>query len=155
MDIGEGSTRTILNQLKDRGLVEPSPAGHSLTKAGRSKLREKTKRLVSIDAGDLTVGKKDVAVLVLGAGSEVRLGIKERDEAIKAGAKGATVLIFRDGRLQLPGVSKEIDEKVASEIKSELDPSEGDVIIIGSGETEKEAERGALAGARYISKATS
>ncbi|KXA93461.1 hypothetical protein AKJ65_06290 [candidate division MSBL1 archaeon SCGC-AAA259E19] len=150
LGLGEGSTRTILDQLKDMGLAESTPAGHSLTEAGRKKMEEKSKRLLSLEAGDLTVGEKDVMTLVQQAGSKVHLGVRQRDEAIKAGAQGATVLIFRDGELQLPGVAREIDEKVASIIESEMEPFDEDVIIIGSGETEKEAERAALAAAKSL-----
>lgn len=149
LGIGEGSVRTILDHLKKEGLISSSKGGHSLTEKGKSLLGE-PQPLVPVAAGDLAIGKVSVATIVRGAADRVKRGIEQRDEAIKVGADGATVLIFRGGKLRLLGgfaaIKKEISEKL---IKS-LQPREGDVVIIGAGKDLLTAEAGARAAARTL-----
>ncbi|KXB03525.1 hypothetical protein AKJ48_03800, partial [candidate division MSBL1 archaeon SCGC-AAA261O19] len=98
--VGEGSMRTILNRLKDDKLVASTPQGHILTKKGKQEFKRKPRKFLTLDAGDLTVGEVDVATIVRKASEKVKLGIRQRDEAIKAGADGATVLVFSDERFK-------------------------------------------------------
>lgn len=150
LGVGEGSARTILKRLKERELITSTPRGHILTRRGREELEAEERKIVRINAGPLTVGKVDVATIVKNASGKVRFGVEQRDEAIKAGAKGATVLIFEDSKLQLPDRSRKIDEGIDRAIKEFLKPERGDVIVIGSGSDEKEAERGAFAAAMSL-----
>lgn len=147
--IGEGSVRTVLNQLKKRDLITSSRGGHSLTDKGRRALG-KSLELVKIDASDLTVGGVDVATVVRGAADRVKKGIEQRDEAIKAGAAGATVLIFKNGKLQFPDRFIEVGKKVSETIIKALKPQEGDVIVIGTADDVVSAEAGARAAARTL-----
>ncbi|MGQ9788245.1 MAG: DUF4443 domain-containing protein [Candidatus Hadarchaeaceae archaeon] len=149
LGIGEGSVRTILDHLKKDGLITSSKGGHALTEKGKSLLSE-PQTLIQIDAGDLVIGKISVATIIRGAANRIKRGIEQRDEAIKAGADGATVLVFRGGKFRLPGgfvnIKKEISEKL---IKS-LQPREGDVVILGAGKDLLAAEAGARAAARTL-----
>ncbi len=151
LGLGEGSARSLLKLLRRRGLVRPSRGGHVLTEKGRRMVGEPL-RLVRLDCGELTVGKVDVAVLVKGAAGRVRGGVEERDEAIKVGAKGATVLVFRDGALRFPDSGRKVRGKTAKRLVESLKPSEGDVVILGTGENEVEAELGARAAALRLEK---
>jgi DNA-binding MarR family transcriptional regulator len=147
--IGEGSMRTVLNQLKKRGLITSSRGGHTLTTKGRHTLG-KPLEFVKVDAGDLTVGGADVATVVRGAVAKVKRGIEQRDEAIKAGAAGATVLVFKNGKLQFPDRFIEVGEKVSETIIKTLKPQEGDAIVIGTADDVVSAEAGARAAARTL-----
>ena len=146
--IGEGSMRTVLNQLKKRGLITSSRGGHALTAKGKHFLG-KSLEFVRVDAGDLTVGEVDVAAIVRGAADRVKKGIEQRDEAIKAGADGATVLVFKAGRLQFPDGFTEVNLKFEKLIET-FRPREGDVVIIGTGRDAAKAEAGARAAARTL-----
>lgn len=148
--IGEGSARTILGRLREQGLITSSRGGHRLTAKGRRSLG-KLLKFVQVDAGDLTVGEVDVATIVRGAAKRVRLGVEQRDEAIKAGAAGATVLIFKDGRLRFPGGILGVREDLSEALVKALKPAEGDVIIIGTASDAVRAEEGAKAAARSLS----
>lgn len=150
LGLGEGSTRTILGKLKDRGLITSTPEGHSIKKKGMKKLEERSKRLVSLDAGELTVGEVDVAVVIENAASKVRSGIEQRDEALKAGADGATVLIFEGQELRFPGADERVGEDIANKFRAKLDFSDGDAIIISSGRNKIKARLGALAASRSL-----
>lgn len=151
LGVGEGSMRTILSRLKDEDLITSSPRGHFLTDKGERKLEKEARKFLKIDVGDLTVGSTDVATMVQGAADRVDKGIEERDEAIKVGAKGATVLVFQDGDLKLPGSEEDIDARVESKLLDFFSPSNGDVIVIGTADDERDAERGALAATESIS----
>lgn len=147
LGLGEGSIRTLLSQLKRQGLIKSSRAGHELTAKGKRELG-KPLEFVRLDAGPLTVGRVDVATVVRGAAKQVKLGIEQRDEAIKVGAEGATVLVFEGGRLRFPSdPGAEVNERVARELLSRLKPRASDVIIIGTASDEVTAERGARAAA--------
>ncbi|MEW5995540.1 MAG: DUF4443 domain-containing protein, partial [Candidatus Zixiibacteriota bacterium] len=149
LGVGEGSTRTILNKLKVKRLITSSKGGHSITKNGL-KLLKTLPKYVRVDAGDLTVGKFDVAASVREAARRVKSGVEQRDEAIKAGADGATVLVFFKGKLRFPDSSVEAEGSVARRLIGALHPEEGDAVVIGSGRTIELAENGARCAARSL-----
>jgi DNA-binding PadR family transcriptional regulator len=148
LGVGEGSMRTILNTLKKQSLITSSRGGHALTAKGKNFLG-KPLEFVRVDASDLTVGEVDVATIVRGAAAKVKKGIEQRDEAIKAGADGATVLVFKAGKLQFPDGFTEVNLKLEKLIET-LRPREGDVVIIGTGRDAAKAEAGARAAARTL-----
>ncbi|MEW6592088.1 MAG: DUF4443 domain-containing protein [Candidatus Hadarchaeota archaeon] len=151
LGVGEGSTRTILNKLKAKRLVTSSKGGHSITEKGR-KLLKTAPHFLRVDAGDLTVGKFDVATTIKGAAKRVKLGLEQRDEAIKAGADGATVLVFSGGKLRFPDSSTEVKGQVAAGLVNTLRPKDGDAVVIGSGGTAGLAEDGARAAAASLTR---
>ncbi len=151
LGVGEGSMRTILSRLKDEDLITSSPRGHLLTDKGKQKLDREPRKFLKIDAGDLTVASTNVATMVRDASENVDKGIEQRDEAIKVGAEGATVIVFRDGDLKLPDSEEEIDAQIRSKLLDFFDPSENDIIVVATADNEKDAERGALAAAESLS----
>jgi len=69
---------------------------------------------------------------------------------VTAGAKGATTIMLKEGRLIIPSVSNNVAEdfpKAASQIAKILEPEENDVIIVGSADNLGKAEYGTLAAA--------
>lgn len=151
LDVGEGSMRTILDQLKNRGLITSSRGGHFLTTKGERAL-SKPFEFVQVNVGDLTMGKVNIATVVRGAAAKVMRGIEQRDEAIKAGADGATVLIFKKGRLRFPDGFFEVKKEASDALLSVLRPREGDTVIIGSADDVAKAEAGTKAAAHSLSK---
>ena len=149
--VGEGSVRTILNQLKNRGLIISSKGGHSLTARGKNFL-EKAQEFVQVDVGDLTVGRANVATLIKGAAAKVKRGIEQRDEAMKAGAEGASVLIFKDGKLRFPDGFAEVGVDASETLVKLLKPEESDAIVIGAASDARTAETGARAAARTLTR---
>jgi hypothetical protein len=88
-----------------------------------------------------------VAVLVRGKAKNVKDGLRQRDEAVKAGAAGATTLVFRNGRILMPPET-DMDSsypQLARQIRAAFELREGDVIVIGSAGDLRAAEDGALA----------
>lgn len=155
LDLGEGSVKTLVKHLKVQGLVENSNAGMWLTNKGRTiyaKLQISMPKEITIPKCSISLGKFNHAILLKNMSYNIKSGIEQRDEAIKAGAIGATTLIFKHKRLEIPGTGEDItksDPKTYSLIMKTLEPEENDVIIIASSQNKKIAEMAVKSTALY------
>ena len=150
LELGEGTIRTFLRHASKEEIIKSSRHGIGLSEHGKklfSDLRSKISKGIEIPNSPLTVGPFNVAVLVKNVAREVKTGVEQRDTALKAGASGATTLVFSQNKLVMP-TSKEDAFKgisfVHDVLVSELDPEENDVIIVGCGENRRLAEQGAV-----------
>jgi len=147
--LGEIATRTLVRHLRNEGLIEVSKYGIVLSKFGEkffSNLRSRISEEIEIPQSPLTVGSFNVAILIRNTAGLVKNGVEQRDAAIKAGALGATTLVFSHNKLAMPGVSEDIFQNIQpirDVLISRLKPSENDVIIIGSANKKQAAEFGA------------
>ena len=151
LGIGEGATRTLIDRLKDGGLIEISKSGCSLTQNGLKLFKEYESiiKKTKIEKNELTLTEYNYAALVRNGASKVKAGIEQRDAAIIAGAKSATTVVCRNGRLVFPSPNREMNNylKASTQIQNILKPKENDaIVIVGSDKSEK-AEYGALAAA--------
>jgi len=144
LNIGEGSTRTILNMLQEDGLITINKNGVTLTKDGLDTWKSVRMEIQPISVSELTIGKSDCAVRVPGMAGNVKFGCEERDIAIKQGATGATTLICSNNVLIFPGSYYLVDQKVENALRDCFDISDGDVIIIGTASDAEKAELGAV-----------
>jgi DNA-binding transcriptional regulator LsrR (DeoR family) len=147
--IGEGSMRTIIDHLRDEGLVDIKQTGIKITKKGQEFISRLPLQVYVLDVADITLGQRSVAVQVKDAAQKVGSGMEQRDQAIKAGAEGATTIVVKGERLTIP-VDYDLDKDqpdIAGAIRRLFDLSDGDVIIIGTSEDLQRAEEGALAAA--------
>ncbi|MDH5459744.1 MAG: DUF4443 domain-containing protein [Candidatus Bathyarchaeota archaeon] len=153
LKVGEGTVRTIIGRLKDAGLITTSKAGCLLTDKGVRFWNEyKTvfRKKVEIGKSELTIARYNFAILVKNCGDKVKSGMEQRDAAIMVGARGATTIMFKKGRLIVPSVSNDVTKDfpdAANQILRLLQPEENDVIIIGSADSLGKAEYGTLAAA--------
>jgi len=161
LELGEGATRTLLKHLKKEGLIEGSRRGVTFSEYGKklfSNLRSKISEGIDVPNSLLTVGPFNIAVLVRNAAHGVRRGVEQRDTAIKAGALGATTLIFSRNKLTMPSREEDVFKGISSIdniLVSKLNPKENDVIIVGSGENKRSAEIGAKMAALELLKSKS
>lgn len=147
--IGEGSMRTIIDQLRERKLVVVKKNGIKITAKGIDLLKNIPIELKSVEPTEISMGQYGIAVKIKGKSEQIRTGIEQRDAALKAGADGATTIVYKNGRLIIPS-DYDLDSgkpDVAKLIRSLFDLDEGDVIIVGRSSDPKLAERGALAAA--------
>jgi len=151
LGLGEGATRTLVKHLRNEEIIEISRSGIVLSESGRkllSVLKSKIGGETEVPESSLTVGSFNVAVLIRDEAEAVTHGLEQRDAAIKAGASGATTLVFSHNRLAMPGISEDVFQNIWSihdMLISKLKPKENDVIIIGSAENKLTAELGAKA----------
>jgi len=147
LNIGEGSTRTILDTFCDEGYITVTKSGAVLTDKGK-----RAKDLVKVDVSpvtvsDLTIGAVNCAVKIRGVSKKITYGCEERDTAIKAGATGATTLVCVGTKLIFPGSEYPVSPAVENVLKKEFRIGNGDVIIIGTAPDLERAERGAVSAA--------
>ena len=158
LELGEGATRTLLKHLKKEGLIEGSRRGITFSEYGKklfSNLRSKISEGIDVPNSPLTVGPFNIAVLVRNMAHGVRRGVEQRDTAIKAGALGATTLIFSRSKLVMPSSEEDVFKGISSiydMLVSKLNPKENDVVIVGSGENKPSAEIGAKMAALELLK---
>jgi len=151
LEMGEGSVRTLIKRLKEAQLIVAAKEGCSLTEKGRElwKLfKSFFPRKAELKKNELAPADFNVAILARNLGRQVKTGISQRDAAITAGAKWATTLIFKNGKLLIPGVSVNVEEEYPEafrQIMDALKPEESDVIVVAGADTFKRAECGALA----------
>lgn len=158
LQLGEGAARTLVKHLKGEGLIEISKSGILLSEHGRklfAELRTVLSKQVEVLPSSLTVGRFNVAIRVKGVANAVKYGLEQRDAAIMAGAKGATTLIFSKNRLVMPGTEEDVFKRskdIHDFLLAELNPKDGDVIIIGSADEKVRAEFGAKMAAIQLLK---
>lgn len=152
--LGEGAIRTVLRKLKTEGLVEVSKSGGSLTENGLRMYRRVKgylPNLLSVGSTELTVGRKQTAVLVRGVAKKIGRGIEQRDAAIRAGAAGATTYAINGAKFQIPAGSKDCEKDFPSSawrrLREELHPRDGDTIIICGADDELTSKVGAVSAA--------
>ncbi|NIP66939.1 hypothetical protein GWN63_02825 [Candidatus Bathyarchaeota archaeon] len=161
LGLGEGETRTLVKHLRKEDIIEVSRTGIVLSKLGEEVLMDLKSKLsaeAEVPESSLTVGPSNVAVLIKKAAERVRYGLEQRDAAIKAGAAGATTLIFRNNRLVMPGAKRDAFEglwSIHDMLVGKLRPEEGDVVIIGSAKDEQMAEFAAKTAALKLLKSKS
>lgn len=149
MNLGEGSMRTIVEYLRDRGMIDIKQTGIKISNRGLEFIRQLPIRLERLEPSDISISERSVAVLVKGKAKRIVLGIEQRDSAIKAGAEGATTIIVVGGKLIVPPDYDLDNEKpeISGALRKAFSPSEYDAIIVGSAHSYERAEDGALAAA--------
>ncbi|MBI4257867.1 MAG: hypothetical protein HY619_02835 [Thaumarchaeota archaeon] len=149
--LGAGAIRTLIHRLTKAGLLVSTASGCKLTSSGTNFYREISEkiRVEPIDAGRLGVDKFSITILIHGAAHKVRKGLEQRDSAVRAGATGATTLLYHDGRFSIPGDSsdcaKDFPDPLWKRLTSVFDVQNGDVVIVCSAPVQDLAEQGAIA----------
>jgi hypothetical protein len=154
LDLGEGSTRTLLDKMIRGGGVEDSKRGAVLTPLGKINLKETGLTILPFDAWGHKLAKFSCTVQVRGKANLVSDGCEQRDRAVRAGAEGAVTLIARRGRLVFPQDDRYPDRSISDALRSVNDIADGDVIIIGGGSSYLQAEKGAVTAALALSTKT-
>ena len=151
LGIGEGSTRTILDKMIREGSVENTKLGAVLTDRGIKQFRNSGITAAQVKIEGLTISSQDCAVLVKGMADRIGTGYEQRDEAVRAGAVGATTLIAKNGKLLFPGDHWEPDQVRLAPIRSAFSVEENDVVIVGTANSYEVAEKGAVTASLALS----
>lgn len=147
--VGEGSMRTIVECIRERGYIDVKQTGIKITKKGSEFYNEIPLQIYTLGESDLVHGRKGVAVQVKGVEDKIGSGMEQRDRAMIAGADGATTVLVKNGKLQIPGgIDLEgIYPDTASTLSKLFDLENGDIIIIGTASEYELAEEGAVTAA--------
>ncbi len=147
MDLGEGSARTLLERMVKDGCVEMSKRGAALTSHGKAKYESIGVRPIDFGLMEIAIGKFNCAVLVKGQAAKVSDGTLQRDEAVRAGAHSAIVLVARKGDVVFPTDDRYPDQEAIRPLQKLFNVKDGDVLIIGGADDYASAEKGAVSAA--------
>ena len=138
LHLGEGAIKTLILHLKETKMVDTTKSGTFLTAKGK-KFSEKLNKIIKneckIGRCKITSAKYNHAIILKDYSFAVKTGLEQRDYAIMYGASGCTTLFYQNNRFVFPGEDKEClrnDEKSRNKLIQNLNPDEGDVIIISS-----------------------
>lgn len=151
--LGQGEVRTLIKRLREKDLIVIEPDGCKLSRKGQrefSKLKEKVPWSSKVEARSLGMGSECAAVLVRGAGANVRKGIEQRDAAVRVGANGALTALFAMGHFTLPGEGTDCEKDGPRGLWRAVrsgGPKDGDVVIVVGADSQEAAELGTLAAA--------
>jgi hypothetical protein len=140
----EGSVRQMLVNLQRQGYLSASRSGCTLTSTGTTFLKAllASKHIAAIkrvDAQLLTVGPMTLGVHLRNRANRIESAMKLRDLAVRGGATGATILLFKEGELSIPSVHPDFLSKHPNLIKGLQETftlEEDDVIALISAEDE-------------------
>jgi len=126
-----------------------------LTKRGEvlyDELRSRLSKIAFIDARQLSLDKFNAAMSIRGGAQRVRLGIEQRDAAVRAGATGACTLVIRGRHYVMPmsdtGETKlKSDDALVHDLEETLHARNRDAVTIVGASEKSLAEHGAFAAA--------
>ncbi len=148
--LGEGSVGSLIKRLREMDYLEVGKEGCFLTKKGAKRLRELREVIegpIELEFKELVKGKA-YALLLKGisvTGSQV---IELRDEAVRMGGRGAIILIQEGGALLFPENRvplRKYHPKDEIAIMKSLKPLNGDLVVIGLGDSLHQSKLAALA----------
>jgi predicted transcriptional regulator len=159
MEIPDGTIRGVLKKLSETGILKATPRGCELTDLGEKMLMEYLIELgidrIELYEGDefslIAPGEAKVLVILRSGAEKVTNGLMQRDEAVRAGADGATIIVKRMGRMLIPGVdiSRELNEQLRK-LEEMYGVGEGGVAIFCWGKNLAKALKGALKAATTL-----
>ena len=150
MGLSEASTRSVLERLNEVGITH-SPGqssgrkGNWLSTKGMQ-LADRLRKYVNLEteiSSDLFENKM-WGIKIAKAAPRIKDGIKQRDDAIRAGAHGAITLVFTNNQWVFP------DTKDDAKISGVSDASNEDVLIIAFDEEKRPHLNGSMAAAYFL-----
>ena len=143
LDLGEGSVRTLLRKLSRMELIESSQRGHTLSEEGRELVERLSKAFSEVHAVGRVEGYPAYAIVVKNP-PEFK-SIELRDEAIRFFAKGAMILVVKNGEVVFPEDGRPLRETMPelAEKLSVLGLEEGDMVIVTWAENPADAMKSA------------
>jgi hypothetical protein len=136
--LGEGAVKTLISHLKEAEIIESTKSGSFLTDKGIKLSRQIQKTITNeckIKKCKLIPEKNNHAVILKDYSFAIKTGLEQRDYAIMYGSSGCITILFKENNFVFPGENKDCfgnDKKTKKDIIDNLEPKEGDVIIISS-----------------------
>lgn len=138
LGLGEGSIKTLIKHLKMEKMIVTTNRGTKMSERGRKMFEEMSEYICSetpLPKSSISIAEYNYAILLRNLKFAVKQGVEQRDIAIKMGAKGATTLLYDNGKFLIPGTKfnalKE-EKGIEKLLKENLIPIDSDIIVIGS-----------------------
>ena len=150
LELTEASTRSLMKKLVSAKFVRTTTKGISLNASGLGFVN----KIKGVFAGPVQIsyGNFSIAFKVSNAASMINVGLEQRDAAIRAGAAGCLLLVYRGNRLILPGGEgiENVYIDIFNGVSQNFKLSDGDVVVVAFANTKRQAELGAWAGAKTL-----
>ncbi len=162
LQINDGVARGLLERLAEHGIITIAESGATLSGTGEKRLEKEleslgVKSIHELDGTDLVPGKHAAGIRLANKYQPGITGVRERDEAVRAGADGTITLAMIRGRLVMPPDNTDTRETSSAEderLRKLFRPLERDLLIIGFADDTRIALVGALAAALALSSST-
>ncbi|MFB6241359.1 MAG: DUF4443 domain-containing protein [Candidatus Nanosalina sp.] len=145
LGLTESRTRTMLEHLRVEGYVEAGETMELTTTSGEKifkEVDEKIREIREVDLENISMRGENIAALMREV--EIDSSIKIRDEAVRGGARGMTILTYEDG-FNFPEEQKPDTEKINAELEyleERFEAEDGDKLLISSAEELEDAKSG-------------
>lgn len=145
LELGEGTIRTLLDLLKQQGIVESNQQGHHLTTKG-SKFLINFKKHIELKRVSLNefYPEKSKAAAQVKLNKDVGEDYKLRDIAVKNSADGAIIFHYNNG-LKIPG-----NDKRYLSLEQKFKFNNNDILIVAFSSNYRDSENAALAASLHI-----
>ena len=136
--LGEGAVKTLISHLKEVKMIESTKSGSFLTEKGlkfSNQIQKTIPKECLIKKCNLIPGKNNHAIILKNYAFAIKTGIEQRDYAIMYGSSGCTTILFQENRFVFPKEDKDCfsnDKKTKKYLLENLEPEDGDVIIVSS-----------------------
>jgi DNA-binding PadR family transcriptional regulator len=136
----EGLVKQMLADLKKQDYISASNSGCALTEKGRTLLEKRLKalRIVDIKPFDLPLfkaGPVSIGLHLRNTVNKIGSAMEIRDIAVRGGATGATIILFKEEKLSVPSVYSDIlseNPSLVKKIREYFNLENNDVIAIVS-----------------------
>ncbi len=155
LGLGEGAVRTLIDRLKRAQMLSTFASGCRLSELGIQVYDDINDKLGPFEPPSIQLwGKHSFGLRMKRIASEIGNGLELRDTAVRFGAVGAIILVYLNGRLQMPGLSDLTNEHPdqARTIISTVRLHDKDVILVTWAEKTHTAKLSALSTAINLAK---
>ena len=155
LNLEESTTRTLLNHFRKRNIVSSKvKSGHILSENGKKIYGELISMIVDLkeveDLQELKFAPFAYGLVINDFVDVIKNGLEERDEAVKAGGKGSTLLVCKNGKTAIPGVYDKIEDDLQKKIENQFKLVDNCILLIVSANTKEAAKRAMFAVLYYI-----
>jgi len=154
----EGIVRRMLEDLESKEYISASKTGSKLTKSGESHLKKILENYCIVKISKLDMHRlgmrNSYCIHLRDQADKIDSVLKHRDDAVRAGALGAVVILFKNGKIEVPRVYSDLSSKdpyVTDLLIKNFDLFDNDMLIIGFADDEWRALEGALGTATRVS----
>lgn len=140
----EGLVKLMLADLQKQDYISASKSGCILTQNGKTLLEKRLKALHIVDIKPfdfplLKAGPVSIGLHLQNMVGKIDSAIEIRDIAIRGGATGATIILFKEGKLSIPSVHPDFlseHPNLAQKVRESFSLEDNDVVAIISAEDE-------------------
>lgn len=155
----EGIIRYMLTDLQNQSYVSASKLGCSLTQKGKVSLEKRLRAHGIVDVKPfytpiLTTAPISIGLHIRNKADKTESPMKLRDLAVRGGAVGATIILFKEGKLTIPSVNTDFFSKhstLTKKIHEAFTLENNDILAIVSAEEEWRGVEASLTIAKILS----